>query len=140
MGADNLCHLAGCSADPWLLGSALPARAWDDLRLVGLRLIFLIVTRSGYVFTGLNGDPMAPDRLGLQSRHRPFGDKTSIIPNEGAVSPARDGCSSQMRRPARHHRPRLVFWDCHRPVAESSRPDARHLATPLAVTARDTAR
>src|ERR1035438_1093297 len=46
VGAENLCHLAGCSADPWLLGPALPARAWDDLRLVGLRLIFLIVTRA----------------------------------------------------------------------------------------------
>jgi hypothetical protein len=44
--AENLCHLAGCSADRWLLGSALPARAWDDLRLVGLRLIFLLVTRA----------------------------------------------------------------------------------------------
>ena len=29
----------------WLLGPA-PARAWDDLRLVSLRLIFLIVTRA----------------------------------------------------------------------------------------------
>jgi hypothetical protein len=41
----NLCHLAGCSAGRWLLGHA-PARAWDDLRLVGLKLIFLIVTRA----------------------------------------------------------------------------------------------
>jgi hypothetical protein len=44
--AENLCHLAGCSADPWLLGSALPAGAWDDLRLAGLKLIFLIITRA----------------------------------------------------------------------------------------------
>ena len=45
-GYRNLCHLPGCSADPWLLGSALPAGAWDDLRLVGLRLIFLIFARA----------------------------------------------------------------------------------------------
>src|SRR5258708_9812162 len=31
--------------DCWLLGPA-PAWAWDDLRLVGLKLIFLIVTRA----------------------------------------------------------------------------------------------
>ena len=43
--AENLCHVAGCTADRWLLGPA-PARAWDDLRLVGLKLIFLIVTRA----------------------------------------------------------------------------------------------
>ena len=29
----------------WLLGPA-PTRAWDDLRLVGVKLIFLIVTRA----------------------------------------------------------------------------------------------
>jgi hypothetical protein len=45
VGADNLCHLAGCSADAGCSGPA-PARAWDDLRLVGLKLIFLIVTRA----------------------------------------------------------------------------------------------
>jgi transposase len=45
VGAENLCHLAGCTADRWLLGPA-PARAWDDPRLVGLKLIFLIVTRA----------------------------------------------------------------------------------------------
>jgi hypothetical protein len=44
-GAENLRHLAGCSADRGLLGPA-PVRAWDDLRLVGLKLIFLIVTRA----------------------------------------------------------------------------------------------
>jgi len=46
VGAENLCHLAGCSVDRRLLGSAPPARAWDDLRLVGLKLIFLVVTRA----------------------------------------------------------------------------------------------
>ena len=46
VGADNLCHLAGCSADRWLLGPAPPAGTWDDLRLVGLRLVFLIVSRA----------------------------------------------------------------------------------------------
>jgi hypothetical protein len=45
VGAENLCHLAGCTTDRWLPGPA-PARAWDDLRLVGLKLIFLIVTRA----------------------------------------------------------------------------------------------
>src|SRR5260370_22004097 len=45
VGAENLCHLAGCSTDCWLLGPA-PARACDDLRLVSLKLIFLIVTRA----------------------------------------------------------------------------------------------
>ena len=36
---------APLTADRWLLGLA-PARAWDDLRLVGVKLIFLIVTRA----------------------------------------------------------------------------------------------
>jgi len=45
VGAENLCYLAGCTVDLWLLGPA-PARAWDDLRLVSLKLIFLIVTRA----------------------------------------------------------------------------------------------
>jgi hypothetical protein len=34
------------TAGRWLLGLA-PARAWDDLRLAGVKLIFLIVTRAG---------------------------------------------------------------------------------------------
>jgi putative transposase len=46
VGAENLCRLVGCSADPWLPDPVLPARVWDDLRFVGLRLIFLIVTRA----------------------------------------------------------------------------------------------
>src|SRR5215471_4004215 len=46
MGAENLCHLARCSVDRRLFGSAPPARAWDDLRLVSLKLIFLVVTRG----------------------------------------------------------------------------------------------
>jgi len=46
VGAENLCHLAGCSVDRRLLSSASPARAWDDLRLVSLKLIFLVVTRA----------------------------------------------------------------------------------------------
>ena len=45
LGAKNLRHLAGCIADRWLLGP-VPARARDDLRIVGLKLIFLIVTRA----------------------------------------------------------------------------------------------
>ena len=36
---------APLTAGRWLIGPA-PARAWDDLRLVGLKLIFLIVTRA----------------------------------------------------------------------------------------------
>src|SRR5260370_32260914 len=43
LGAENLCHLADCSTDCWLLGPA-PAWAGDHLRLVGLKLLFLIVT------------------------------------------------------------------------------------------------
>ena len=46
VGAENLCHLAGCSVDRRLLGSAPPARAWDDLRLAGLKLIYLTVSRA----------------------------------------------------------------------------------------------
>jgi hypothetical protein len=30
----------------WLLGPVPPAGTWDDLRLAGLRLIFLIVSRA----------------------------------------------------------------------------------------------
>lgn len=54
VGAENLCHLVGCSAGGWSLGPASghmrvrswPAGAWDDLRLVGLKQTFLIVSRA----------------------------------------------------------------------------------------------
>ena len=54
MGAENLCHLGRCSADRGWLGLAFgrlagrswSVRRWDDLRLVGLKLIFLIVSRA----------------------------------------------------------------------------------------------
>jgi hypothetical protein len=46
VGAENLCRVAGCSVDRRLFGSAPRARAWDDLRLVGLKLIFLVVSRA----------------------------------------------------------------------------------------------
>jgi hypothetical protein len=45
VGAENLCHLAGCPATAGC-SAALLAGMWDDLRLVGLKLIFLIVTRA----------------------------------------------------------------------------------------------
>src|SRR6516225_7406288 len=45
VGAENLCHLARCSAGRWLFSPAGAAWAWDDLRLVGLKLILLVVTR-----------------------------------------------------------------------------------------------
>jgi hypothetical protein len=45
VGAENLCHLARCSAGRWLFSPVGTAWAWDDLRLVGLKLIFLVVTR-----------------------------------------------------------------------------------------------
>jgi putative transposase len=54
VGAENLCHLCRCSADRGWLGLAFgrlagrswSVRRWDDLRLVGLKLIFLIVSRA----------------------------------------------------------------------------------------------
>jgi putative transposase len=45
VGAENLCHLAGCPATAGC-SAAPPAGMWADLRLVGLKLIFLIVTRA----------------------------------------------------------------------------------------------
>jgi hypothetical protein len=46
VGAENLCHLVGC--DRWPLAVRPPgtARAWDDLWLVGLKLVFLVVARA----------------------------------------------------------------------------------------------
>ena len=44
--AENLRYLAGCPADRSLLGPRRLSREWDDLRLVGLSLVFLIVTRG----------------------------------------------------------------------------------------------
>jgi putative transposase len=44
VGAENLCHLAGCALAVGC--SARAASAWDDVRLVGLKLIFLIVIRG----------------------------------------------------------------------------------------------
>jgi putative transposase len=46
VGAETCATCPGAPLTPWLLGSALPAGAWDDLRLVGLRLIFLIFARA----------------------------------------------------------------------------------------------
>ena len=54
VGAENLRHLGRCSADHSWTGPAFGCRAgrsrfvwrWDDLRLVGLKLIFLIVSRA----------------------------------------------------------------------------------------------
>jgi len=54
VGAENLRHLGRCSADHSWIGPAFGCRAgrsrfvrrWDDLRLVGLKLIFLIVSRA----------------------------------------------------------------------------------------------
>jgi hypothetical protein len=54
VGAENLRHLGRCSADYSWIGPAFGCRAgrsrfvrrWDDLRLVGLKLIFLIVSRA----------------------------------------------------------------------------------------------
>lgn len=54
VGAENLCHLGRCSADRGELGPAFgcrqaghgPCWRWDDLRPVGLKLIFLIVSRA----------------------------------------------------------------------------------------------
>lgn len=49
VGADNLCHLGRCSAErPGSPGSGAwwPSWACDDLRLVGLKLIFLVVSRA----------------------------------------------------------------------------------------------
>lgn len=46
VGAENLCQLARCSAGHWLLGAHRLPGPWDDLRLVGLKLIFLIATRA----------------------------------------------------------------------------------------------
>ena len=50
LGAENLCHLGRCSRSavprPAPAGRSWPGRRWDDLRLVGLKLIFLIVSRA----------------------------------------------------------------------------------------------
>ena len=54
MGAENLRHLGRCFAERRRLGHALrclagrswPGRTCDDLRLVGLKLIFLVVSRA----------------------------------------------------------------------------------------------
>ena len=54
VGADNSCNLGRCSADSCWPGSAFgrwvarswSVRKWDDLRFVGLKLIFLVVSRA----------------------------------------------------------------------------------------------
>jgi putative transposase len=63
VGAENLRHLGRCSADHSWIGPAFGCRAgrsrfvrrWDDLRLVGLKLIFLIVSRAVSVLNELAG-------------------------------------------------------------------------------------
>jgi hypothetical protein len=49
-GAENLCHLGKGPAERGrafgIAGPVLADRRWDDLRLVGLKLIFLIVSRA----------------------------------------------------------------------------------------------
>jgi len=54
MGAENLCHLGRCvrwtsaarSCVQYVAGKSWPAGSCDDLRFVGLKLIFLIVSRA----------------------------------------------------------------------------------------------
>ena len=46
VGAENLCHLATCTLTAGCVAQRLPVRTWDDLRLVGVKLIFLSVTRA----------------------------------------------------------------------------------------------
>jgi hypothetical protein len=51
VGAENLCHLGkGHAERGWAFGHAAggswPNWRWDDLRLVGLKLIFLVVSRA----------------------------------------------------------------------------------------------
>ena len=54
VGAENLCHLGICPAEcswSWFSvrrrpGRPWSGRRWDDLRLVGLKLIFLVVSRA----------------------------------------------------------------------------------------------
>lgn len=53
VGAENLCHLGRCPSDRGRFGRAArrrPGRSWlgrrwDDLRLMGLKLVFLVVSR-----------------------------------------------------------------------------------------------
>jgi len=54
VGAENLCHLGICPAERGRSrlsvrrrpGRSWSARRWDDLRLAGLKLIFLVVSRA----------------------------------------------------------------------------------------------
>jgi hypothetical protein len=88
VGAENLCHLPGCSADRWLLGPP-PAREWDDLRLVGLKLIFLVATR-------------AVSLLGLSRRERWWKDPESLLRHQLAVAEReRPRAHSRLTRPDR---------------------------------------
>ena len=79
VGAENLCHLAGCTAG---CSRPAPTRAWDDLRLVGLKLIFLIVTRAVSLL-GLSRRECVVE--GRRVRHEALlypdgGERPSIIP------------------------------------------------------------
>jgi hypothetical protein len=69
--AKNLCHLAGCSADDWLLGPAPPVRAWDDRRLVGLKhhSRYDLALAPGHRLPPL-GAIVAPEPVRLPATHR----------------------------------------------------------------------
>src|SRR5208282_3424893 len=75
---DNLRHLGRCSADRGWLGPAFGCRAgrsgsvrrWDDLRPVGLKLIFLIVSRAVSVLGLSRREPWWKDAEILMLRHQ----------------------------------------------------------------------
>ena len=78
VGAENLRHLGRCSADRGWLGPAFgcragrswPVRRWDDLRPVGLKLIFLIVSRAVSVLGLSRREPWWKDAEILMLRHQ----------------------------------------------------------------------
>jgi len=106
VGAENLCHLcrdvlwtsAARSRVRHVAGRCWPRRTCDDLRLVGLKLVFLIVTR-------------AVSLLGLSRRESWWKDAEILTSRANLAHPA------PPRPPKRHHH--------HRPCPRTS---AEHLA------------
>jgi len=68
--AENLRYLAGCPADRSRLGPRRLSREWDDLRLVGLRLIFLTVSSVMSLFRLSRREGWWKDAEILMLRHQ----------------------------------------------------------------------
>src|ERR1039457_5029319 len=113
VGAENLCHLGRCvlwapsarSRVRYVNGRSRPRRACDDRRLMGLKLVFLIVTRAVSLLGLSRRESWWKDAEILMLRHQ-----LAVAEREHPRAHSRDvagpGVAGAARRDAAHRAPR----------------------------------